>query len=207
MFRSRAIALPAVLALAALNPPTHAAIVGTTGSATQIGSPPSCLPFALTGPSAYAWDEQTNVAPSSGLLVDMSTNPSFAPGGNVPGLITGSVDSHFLHWEDYSGVSASGTVTFSGPIIGVMFSDAYLDLSDAPLGAFGTAYPTGSIGRGFGPQGLITINGAVLSFTFYPQPVPGNGTEQVRILTRHVPAPGVTALLGMAGLIGLRRRR
>src|SRR5256885_827901 len=98
MFTRPAIALSAVLALA---PFAGAAITGTTGQATQIGAPASCLPFALTGPNAYAWDEQVNVTVSSGLLVDMSTNPSFAPGGNVPGLVTGAVDSHFIHWEDY----------------------------------------------------------------------------------------------------------
>jgi hypothetical protein len=201
-----AITVSTLLALAAIAPLAGASIVGVTGQATQIGSPASCLPSVLTGPNAYAWDEQQNLNISAGLLVDMSTNPSFAPGGNTPGVVTGNLDSHFIHFDTLSGNSATGTVTFSGFIVGVMFSDNFLDLSDAPCGALGTAYPTGFAGRGFNLQGTIRIIGPTLFFDLHGHPG-AIDPEQVRVLTRHVPASGPLALLGLGGLVALRRRQ
>jgi MYXO-CTERM domain-containing protein len=137
-------------------------------------------------------------------FLDMSTNPStnILP---VPGFLSGTVDSHFLHFEDYSGVSVAGTVTFNAPIIGVIYRDLWLDNTDSQSGAFGTIYPTTIPGRGLNPAfSFIGINTNVLTFNF---PVtPGiTGLEQVRIFT--VPGPGAFALAAAGGLIALRRRR
>ena len=59
--------------------PASAAIVGVTGGVTQLGiAPPSCLPGALMGFTAFAWDEKQNVALT--LAVDMVNNPGSSNG-------------------------------------------------------------------------------------------------------------------------------
>jgi hypothetical protein len=122
-------------------------------------------------------------------------------------VVAGPVSSHFIHLDFPTPASVIGTVTFNAPIIGVAFSDTFLDLSDAPCGALGTVYPTGFVGRGFNSVGLISINANVLRFEFRPTATGALDPEQVRVFTRGVPEPGALALLGLGGLTALRRRR
>ncbi|MBZ0170944.1 MAG: PEP-CTERM sorting domain-containing protein [Phycisphaerales bacterium] len=200
-----AITLSACLCLAAGALPANASIISTTGMATQIPAPASCLPGALTAFNAWAWDEQQGIL-LTGMPVDLSTNPSntFAP---VPGSLTTLVDSHFLHFDGVPGTVITGTVTFSTPILGVQYRDAWLDLSDG-IASTGTVYPTTLPGRGFfnwTGADFLDINGSVLTFqlTCAGQP----DLEQARIFTHAVPAPASVALLGLGGLIAARRRR
>ncbi len=184
------------------------AISGVTGNG-QLISPPAVANFpTLTGPLADAWNEQTNVTlPASGVAVDMLVNGGFmTSGAATPGVVTGVVDSHFLHWTAGPVPQAVGTVTFSMPILGVMFSDTFLDATDVLLGWGGTAYPTTLVQRGMNPFGSLVANGNVLQFSF--QSAAGFiDIEQVRVLTRAVPGPGGVCL-GVLGLAaGLRRRR
>lgn len=183
-----------------------AAITGVTGAATWLGvAPTSCFPGALTGPTVYAWDEQQNVF-TGGVFVDMVNNPG-SSGGAISGVIGGNFDSHFLHLEDYSGVGPFiGSVTFSGPIIGVIFVNTTLDSTDAGFGALGTAYPTGYPFRGLNSQSSFSISGNTLKFNLWSiSPVPE--IVQIRVLTHPIPAPGAMALLGLGGLCVARRRR
>ncbi len=196
----------ALSALALCAPLAPASIVGTTGGVTPLGSPPAaCGLGQLTGLTAYAWDEKQNVPLS--LAVDMVNNPgsSLTP---TPGAISGVYSSHFLHFDGVPGVlGVTGTITFSGPIVAVIFRSQLLDLSDSPAGAPTTIYPTGYPFRGQGstPPSFITVNSNVLSFNLNTI-VPNNWVTQYRVITQS-PAPGSAALLGIAGLVGARRRR
>jgi len=134
------------------------------------------------------------------------------PGTNVTaisGMISGAFDSHFLHFEPVPGaIGAAGTVTFSGPIIGVIFVNSTLDNTDPVFGAGGTTYPTFYPQRGLSafPASTFSINANTLTFNFQAT-VPTAFVDQVRVLTHPVPGPGVLALLGLGGLVVGRRRR
>ncbi len=195
----------ATLALSA--PFASAAIVGVTGATTWLGSPPpSCNPGALTGITSFAWDEQQNVTISSGINVDMTNNPGSST-SPVPGTIAGIFDVHFLHFQSATGIGITGSVTYSGPIIGVIFRNTTLDLSDY-LGTGGTTYPTGYLFRGLtgNPPSFFSISGNTLTYNLNTN-VSVPFVDQVRVLTHPTPAPGSAALLGLAGLVCTRRRR
>jgi len=194
----------AVVAVLTLAGAAQGAITFTAGATTLIASPPVANVPALIGPNAFVWDEQQNVSITSGLACDMTMNPSTSTLPS-PGLVVGAVDSHFIHFTHIPNVSAAGDVFFSGQIIGVMFNDTLLDISDPAVGAFGTAYPTGQPNRGM-QLGLISINGNHLRFDFNNQQPGAIEITQVRVLTQ-VPAPGAMALAGLGGLLVSRRRR
>ncbi|CAG0968428.1 hypothetical protein PHYC_01109 [Phycisphaerales bacterium] len=194
----------AAASILALASSTHAAITGTAGMVT-FGAPPPIANFPpLIGPTAQAWDEQQNIVVPP-LMCEMTVNPSNST-TLTPGPVAGLVNSHFIHFTHFPAISATGDVFFSEPIVGVIFRDLSLDMSDGPAGALGTIYPTGQMFRGLN-AGTIFISGNTLHFDFI-NPVPGiQEITQVRVLTRPVPAPGAAALAGIGGLLALRRRR
>jgi MYXO-CTERM domain-containing protein len=197
-----------VLATAlALSSASSAAIVGVTGNTTWLGTPPpSCVPGALTGLNAYVWDEKTNVSLS--IIANMTNNPGVSTAA-LAGPIAGNFDSHFLHFDALPGVmNATGTVTFSAPIVAVDFRALDLDATDSPAGALGTTYPTGNPLRGLSANtpSVFSINGNVLTFNLVSM-IPANDLPQLRVFTNTVPAPGAAGLFGLAGALAWRRRR
>jgi hypothetical protein len=200
---SMLIASLGVLAVASAS--ASAAITGVTGAATQIGPPANCLPGLLNGPNTWAWDEQQNRGFVG--LADMTVNPGVSS-SPTPGAIAGVYDSHFLHYEDYSGLPpAVGTVSFNNPIVAVFYmaTTLSLDNTDAPLGAFGTVYPTGYPFRSLNATSLFSISGNTLSFNFSTIS-PVQEVVQVRVLTA-VPSPAGASLLAFGGAAALLRRR
>lgn len=185
-----------------------AAITGVTGQTTWLGSPPvSCVPLALTGFNAYAWDEQQNITLAT-LAVDMTNNPGTSA-FTIPGLLGGTYDSHFIHFEGIPGViSAQGSVTFATKIVGVIFKNVTLDASDVTCGSFGTVYPTTYPFRGTNTTipSFFSINANTITFNLAALSAVGE-VAQIRVITDAVPAPGACALLGMTGLLAARRRR
>lgn len=182
-----------------------AAITGVTGSTTWLGTPPvNCSPSFLMGGTVYTWDEQQNVS-TSGVNVDMVNNPGTSAGA-IPGTLVGTYDSHFIHLEDYSGAGPfTGSVTFSGTIVGVIFINTTLDNTDVQFGSGGTIYPTTYPFRGLSTQSSFSIVGNQINFSLMAIS-PVAEVVQIRVLTK-VPAPGSIALLGLGGLVAARRRR
>lgn len=184
-----------------------AAITAVSGQTTWLLSPPaSCVSNALTGFNAFAWNEQQNV-PLVNTFVDMTNNPGNS-GGPIPGFLNGSFDSHFIHFQGIPGViSAQGSVTFNGTIVGVAFKNTTLDVTDPLAGAFGTVYPTGYPFRGINTSipSFFSISGNTINFNLAALASVGE-VAQLRVFTQ-VPSPGPIALLGLGGLAAFRRRR
>ncbi|MGH7243164.1 MAG: PEP-CTERM sorting domain-containing protein [Phycisphaerales bacterium] len=198
----------AALGMTALLSSANGAITAVSGQVTWLGSPPvSCVSGALTGFNAYAWDEQQNITLAT-LAVDMTNNPGTSA-FTIPGLLGGTYDSHFIHFDGIPGViSAQGTVTFATKIVGVIYKNVTLDNSDFTCGAFGTTYPTSYPLRGAVTTipSFFSINNNVITFNLAAIGSIGE-VGQIRVITDAVPAPGATALLGLGGLAMARRRR
>mgnify|MGYP000854688735 CR=1 FL=1 len=196
------VGVPAVL-LAATG--AGASITGWSGQAQPIAAPASCAPNVLLLPFGAGWDEQQGV-PVANLLVNESQNP----GGNIgaiPGLLTGVVDSHFIHWQGSTvSQNVTGSFTFSGTIVGVEFRALELDNTDF-LGAGGTTYPTGYPFRGLttGIPSSFTVLGNTLNFHFNDL-LPSPNVVQLRVFTL-VPTPGAAALCALGGVMAAGRRR
>lgn len=190
----------------------HGAITSVTGQALQIAPPTSALYTALPGPPAYCWDEQSGVS-STAVLVNTIGNGNFTGGSWGPIVAGGVFDSHMIHFDAGQGVAVvQGTVTFSGNIVAVIYENLLLDISDGPLGAAGTTYATGDPFRSHATNlgaTSYTVAGNTLTFTLWANSIATwpNKMAQLRVLTDGtVPAPGAVALLGLAGLVGRRRR-
>ena len=199
------VALSALSLVALATSAANASVTVAAGQAQIISAPPSCLPGALSGFNAFAWNEQTNVSLAN-LPVDMINNPGSSSSA-ISGFVGGSFDSHFISYENIPGViSASGSFTFSGTIAAVIFTQPLLDITDAPLGAGSTIYPTGYTFRGLNSTSSFTLNNNLLTFNFVTF-TPTTDVIQLRVLTHTVPAPGASLALAAAGLVTLRRRR
>jgi MYXO-CTERM domain-containing protein len=192
----------------------HGAIVSVSGSAALIAAPISAQFSQLPGPPAYCWNEQSNVSWSAGVLSVNTLGNGFwtGPTPNAAFLAAGpAVDSHMIHFDATQGVSnVGGQVVFSSNIVAVIYENVLLDATDAFLGAVGTTYETGNPIRSHNAslfQSAFQVNNNVLDFTLWASTfaLPNRMTE-LRVLTAAGPAPGAIALLGLAGLVGTRRR-
>jgi MYXO-CTERM domain-containing protein len=200
------------LASLALVASAHGAITSVAGQAVQIAPPTNALYTALPGPPAFCWDEQSGVT-STALLVNTIGNGTFTGGSWGPTLAAGVYDSHMIHFDASTGVAVvQGSVTFSGNIVAVIYENNLLDISDGLLGAPGTTYATGDPFRSHSSAlgtSSYTVAGNTLNFTLWANSFAAwpNKMAQLRVLTDGtVPAPGAVALLGLAGLVGRRRR-
>lgn len=207
-----ALAIASVLTPLALAASASAAITSVSGQAVQIAPPASAIYTALPGPPAFCWDEQSGVS-STALLVNTIGNGTYTGGSWGPTVAGGVFDSHMIHFDASTGVAVvQGAVTFSGNIVAVIYENNLLDISDGPLGAFGTTYATGDPFRSHSPNlgsTSYTVAGNTLTFTLWANSFAAwpNKMAQLRVLTDSVPGPGAAALLGVAGIVGRRGRR
>lgn len=205
MLRLAAITLSS-LAVASLAGVSHAAITGVAGQTTFLNvNPASAVYGSLSGPNLFCWNEKTNIT-TTGIWADMTNNPA-TESSAIAGSVAGTFDSHFLHLDNPNGYfGTSGSVTFSGQIVAVMFRASTLDNSDALFGNNTTIYHTFYPLRGLNAASLFSISNNVLKFNLTAL-APTTEMIELRVLTHSVPTPGVGATLGLAGLVAARRRR
>ena len=153
-----------------------------TGSLLRfLGSPPPSARFG--GPNESnsqitCFRERSAFALPTAITVNKDTqnNPGSVPAGKV-------VDSFFLIFDPVGGSQAevSGTISFGGKILGVIFLAANLNQTDS-LGAPGTDYPTGQGGRGMEPgQGSVDVAADQQTLVISGMYSHGTG-EQVRVI-------------------------
>jgi hypothetical protein len=166
--------LAVVLALA-LAAQADAHVTAVSGQVEQIGQPADAQIGNLESDTfARAWDEAQGYRLSAPLAVNATPAgpPATIPAGTV-------VSSHMIH-SDKAGTAGAadfiGSVTFSTPIVGIVFGDGKLAASDF-LGA-----PTlFSASRGLEPgSDLFTASGDTESIAFHTQ----NLADEARVLTR-----------------------
>jgi hypothetical protein len=209
--RSAATACCALLALAIWQS------IGTSATAalTPILPPPSVLAGALENQTdGYVFIESLKVL-AAPLPVDIDTSglynssTPFAAGVIAAGT---PVLSYMIHHEAVDGQisSISGSFIFPHPVLGIIYTDAGLDSTDAILGHAGTSYPTGLAFRGFDvtyPTLPDTIFWSGNQVTISVQSNAQLVMDQLRIVVS-IPEPSTLLLggLGVVGLLAIRRR-
>lgn len=184
-----------------------AAIVSVSGSVQQI-TPPSLVMQGFSNTSmpdtATAWNEQQGVF-LPGVPVDM-INHAGNSNAAIAGTLTGIYDSHYIHYRHTHLNMITGSVTFSGKIVGAEFTAMTLLSSDATVAPSGTTYIPASSRGIFSPVEWFTTSGSTIQFHLYGDPM-FLDTAEIRVITERVPAPGAGALATLAGKIAIRRRR
>ena len=167
-----------------------------------IAAPPSVIDDLPGAENSHqqAFNERQGVLLASDLAVD---------GGWIPlGTV---VNSHMIFLNTHGNASGSDTQTwaFDGPVLGVM-SDVNGNLealSNAILGAPGTAYPAAFNYRGLESNDSYSVAGNAITVAMRVTE-PG---DWIRVVTAppRVPEPGAVALVGLGTLaVGwLRARR
>ncbi|MGI9309855.1 MAG: VPLPA-CTERM sorting domain-containing protein [Gammaproteobacteria bacterium] len=129
-------------------------------------------------------------------------------------LAAGTYDSYMLHADKQGETTQTydGSITFDREIVGLIFKQTELCLSDPIFGAPGTTYAgCGDVRRlelepnnGVDNWLRISADGKTLTFS---TDVP-HDLDNVRILTAAVPVPAAVWLFGSAlGILGWTRRR
>ncbi|MEM9559155.1 MAG: hypothetical protein AAF995_02525 [Planctomycetota bacterium] len=202
------------LAAVAIAQPALAGIVSTSGDVEVIDAPESVRGGQFEGSVARLFQEHEGIILTDSLMVDaVSGSASLFEDVNPTLLSAGlTVDSYYVHVDPVgtTPISTMFTVTFDGPILGVIVSGEHLFASDAMLGAAGTAYPGhGRSGRGLdldSPDAFsISEDQTTLTLEILRT---GKVFDQVRVIVgQPIPGPGGAALLGAVAVFGSRRRR
>jgi hypothetical protein len=176
---------------------TQAGISSVSSNSVQIISPPpSVVSGSFSNGQIYIFPERTSFLLNSNVHADVFavgpvSNSFLLSPTNLPaGLV---VDSYYLHHGGTSTNTASGSVTFDQPVIGIICLSSNLAKSHPILGATGTTYQltTGLQGYEFGPNPpldhifldfdghTVTFNSTGISFT----------PDDLRIITLPAPPP------------------
>ena len=184
-----------------------AAIVSVSGSVQQIAPPALVMQgvsYTSTPDTATAWNEKQGVL-LPGAPVDMINHPG-SSNAAIAGTLTGIYDSHYIHFRHTKANTITGSVTFSGKIVGAEFAATTLAASDAIVAPGGTTYIPASPRGIFAPMEGFSTSGSTLHFHLKGWPTYFY-TAEIRVFTEHVPAPGAGALAVLAGMFAIRRRR
>jgi len=197
------------LATLSLATAANAAITSVSGSTFWHLTPPvSAVAGALVTPVAHVWNEQQNVT-VAGQAVNTVGPGGFTGSTPYTGTVSGTFDSHFVHFDLASGVGVvGGSMTFSSNIVAVIYQDTLLDLTDPTFGWGGTTYATFMPFRSHGAAlngSNYFIIGNTMQFTLAADTT--TRMIELRVLTQAVPAPGPLAMIGLGGLVATGRRR
>ncbi len=196
LFRTLFVSLAFAVSLDAANPIT-------TGNTNYIGPLTSGINLSANstqGPNVKIYLEQAAITLAAPLSVDR-IGPDFGtfatPGSGSGALPAGTqLVDYLLHYDRRSGdpSNVSGTITFSGQILGLILFDASLNQSDAVLGVAGVTYFTGQfrgIDNNTQNQGLgddeFSVTNNKLTFNIDAWSTT-NAIDEVRILVA-VPEP------------------
>jgi hypothetical protein len=191
-----------------------AGIVAMSGTAVEIAAPPSVVGGALES------DTVTSVFMEQPFITLETDVPVVVLG---PGRVMGRVErrpgviasgttftSYMLHQDrigEEGSVNLKGSITFDGPILGLILTSAGLDDTDFLLGSPTTLYPEDTFQRRLElNRDFVKINAAQTKLIYNLST--GHLVDQIRILVAApVPGPASLAVFAFAGLIGGRRRR
>jgi hypothetical protein len=193
--------------LALLATPAAAVVTGgalTGGTAFSNGgqflaiAPPVAVGFNnFQDNNVRAFNEKQLVTLGSALAIDLGLN-------SATSIAAGTVvRSHFVNFDPLQGRRAVGTVSFSTPVLGLIWSRSGLIASNPILGAPGVTYNTpGNVG--FEPGDLASFTGSTVSFDLSAS----NPGDSFRVVTAAVPEPATWAMLIAGfGLVGVMARR
>jgi hypothetical protein len=187
----------------------NAGIISTTGAIDVLASPPPSVKLGdlRSDTELFTFQESSNLTLSQDVSVDITTAGTYQSKSSLtPGTISAGteVDSYFLHSNPVHQPQVYvGSITFSSPILGVIVLSAGLDKTDSLLGAPGTEYPTGNVGRGLElspTEDYVTLSSDLktLSVHFTTH----DDIDEVRILTAAVPEPA-SLILAVPALLAL----
>ena len=194
-------AVLAAATLCALLPalPVGAAITAASGQIQLIPAPPSVDLGKLTSSTTMkAFNERQRVKLTAPLGIDLKAAGTYTKATQVPAVGSLSipagtiVDSHLIHADaPGSPVVFDGTITFSQPILGVIFKSAGLDPTDAQFGAPGTFYSAGRGLRGLelNPDSIIIGTNTVEVRSSSTQAM-----DELRVFTQSPPLIGATSM-------------
>lgn len=114
-----------------------------------------------------------------------------------------TINSHMIVFDPAQTRTRTSDITFSEPILGIIFRDLPLFNTHALLGRPGVSYPANNVNAyGFEEtESVMLVNAFTLRFTATASS-PG---DRFRVLT--VPTPGAIALAGLGVVVAGRRRR
>lgn len=125
---------------------------------------------------------------SSGLALDVVA-PGLPSGLVLPAGV--KVQSYLLHFDPVGAIPGTtisgGSITFDGPIIGLLINDASLNATDSVLGVAGATYFTG-VGRGMDvgvDQFIISADALTLDLGTWTA---GPAVDELRVITALPPA-------------------
>ncbi len=197
MTRSSFAACAVVVAVTAA---AHAGITSISNGGIFHASPPSTigLPNNNQANVVQGFDEVQDFVLTSPLsLFSYYTNTFVVlPAGT-------EISSHMVLFDPAQTATTTADVSFTEPILGIIYQDLPLFNTHSLLGRPGVSYPGTNVNAyGFEATESATLIGV---FTLHFEATASNPGDRFRVIT--FPAPGAAALLALGGLLTARRRR
>ncbi len=199
----------AILTTGFLSVPSSYAVIASVGGAVVdvSGAPPSDISVGVeeSDSDLLAFDENQMVVLAGDLDIDKDGTPGgpFGVGAASPTTIAGGtlVNSHYIHYDSVSDslTNLSGSVTFQGTIIGVIFLNPNQLASNAELGLAGTSYGGAHQYEG---NDMFTISGDGKTISVFNEAT--NGIDGIRVITEpfdNVPVGGTFIPIDQSALL------